>query len=50
MDVIVTTTISLLLIATIVALIVRRLALPYTVGLVITGIGIALMRNDVELF
>ena len=48
MDVIVTTTISLLLIATIVALIARRLAFPYTVGLVITGIGIVLMRNDVE--
>ena len=48
MDVVVTTTISLLLIATIVALIVRRLAFPYTVGLVVTGIGLVMMRNDVD--
>src|SRR4029077_5426439 len=46
MDVIVTTTISLLLIATVVALIARRLAFPYTVGLVITGIGLVMTRND----
>lgn len=46
MDVAVTTTISLLLIATIVALIARRLAFPYTIGLVVTGIGLVLTRND----
>ena len=46
MDVVVTTTVSLLLIATIVAQIARRLAFPYTVGLVVTGIGLVLTRND----
>jgi Na+:H+ antiporter len=46
MDVVVTTTVGLLVVATIVALIARRLAFPYTVGLVITGIGLALTRND----
>ena len=44
MDV-VTTTVGLLVVATIVALIARRLAFPYTVGLVVTGIGLALTRN-----
>src|ERR1700683_1130851 len=46
MDAVVTTTISLLLIATIVALVARRLAFPYTVGLVVTGVGLVLTRND----
>ena len=40
-----TTTVGLLVVATIVALIARRLAFPYTVGLVVTGIGLALTRN-----
>ena len=35
-------TVSLLLIAVVVALIARRLHLPYTVGLVLTGIGLSL--------
>jgi monovalent cation:H+ antiporter, CPA1 family len=46
MNIVVTTTVSLLVVATIVALIARRLALPYTVGLVVTGTGLALTRND----
>jgi CPA1 family monovalent cation:H+ antiporter len=45
MDVIVSTTISLLVVAIIVAMIARRLTFPYTVGLVVTGIGLALTRN-----
>ena len=45
MDVVVTTTVGLLVVATIVALIARRLAFPYTVGLVVTGIGLALTSN-----
>ena len=44
MDTIVTTTISLLVVAIAVALLARRLALPYTVGLVIAGIAIAMAR------
>ncbi len=46
MGVLVTTTISLLLIATIVALVARRLTFPYTIGLVVTGVGLVLTRND----
>jgi Kef-type K+ transport system membrane component KefB len=45
MDVVVTTAIGLLVVATIVALIARRLAFPYTVGLVVTGISLALTRS-----
>ena len=37
-------TVSLLLIAVVVALIARRLRLPYTVGLVLTGIGMRLVH------
>jgi monovalent cation:H+ antiporter, CPA1 family len=37
-------TISLLGIAILVAMLARRLSLPYTVGLVVTGIGLALSR------
>jgi len=37
-------TIALLLIAALVALIARRLRLPYTVGLVLTGVGLTLLR------
>ena len=48
MGVVVTTTVSLLIVAIIVALIARRLAFPYTVGLVITGIGLALTRHDMD--
>jgi CPA1 family monovalent cation:H+ antiporter len=46
MDIILTRTISLLGVAILVAIIARRLRLPYTVGLVITGIGIAVARLD----
>ncbi len=48
MGVVVTTTVSLLIVAIIVALIARRLAFPYTVGLVIAGIGLALTRHDMD--
>lgn len=41
MDTILTRTISLLVVAILVAIIARRLRLPYTVGLVLTGIGLA---------
>ena len=41
MDVILSSTIGLLVAAILVALIARRLRLPYTVGLVVTGIGLA---------
>jgi CPA1 family monovalent cation:H+ antiporter len=44
MEVVVTATVSLLIVAIVVALIARRLAFPYTIGLVITGIGLALTR------
>ena len=37
-------TIFLLLVAALVALIARRLRLPYTVGLVLTGVGLTLVR------
>lgn len=47
MNVILTTTVGLLVAAIVVALIARRLRLPYTVGLVVTGIVLALMRIDV---
>jgi CPA1 family monovalent cation:H+ antiporter len=49
MDVIVNNTIALLVAAVAVALIARRLALPYTVGLVIAGIGLALTRINTGL-
>ena len=41
MNVILASTVGLLVVAIMVALIARRLALPYTVGLVATGIGLA---------
>ena len=40
-------TIALLGVAMIVAILARRLRLPYTVGLVLTGLGLALARVDV---
>jgi len=46
MDIALTRTISLLGVAIIVAIIARRMRLPYTVGLVITGIGLAVARLD----
>jgi CPA1 family monovalent cation:H+ antiporter len=49
MDGIVNTTVALLVAAVAVALVARRLALPYTVGLVIAGIGLALTRINTGL-
>jgi CPA1 family monovalent cation:H+ antiporter len=49
MDFIVNNTIALLVAAVAVALVARRLALPYTVGLVIAGIGLALTRLNTGL-
>ena len=46
MDITLTRTVSLLGVAILVAIIARRLRLPYTVGLVITGIGLAVARLD----
>src|SRR4051812_5341992 len=48
MDAILINTVSLLVVAIIVALIARRLKLPYTVGLVVTGIALALTRINME--
>ena len=49
MDGIVNTTVAQLVAAVAVALVARRLALPYTVGLVIAGIGLALTRINTGL-
>jgi CPA1 family monovalent cation:H+ antiporter len=49
MDVIVNNTIALLVVAVAVAVIARRLALPYTVGLVIAGIGLTATRINTGL-
>ncbi|PPQ38289.1 cation:proton antiporter [Rhodopila globiformis] len=48
MDTIVANTIDLLVAAILVALVARRLRLPYTVGLVIAGIGLALTQAGVN--
>ncbi len=48
MDAIVTSTTSLLVVAIVVALIARRLMLPYTVGLVVTGIPLALTWRNTD--
>jgi Na+:H+ antiporter len=48
MDTIVTNTIDLLIAAIVVALIARRLALPYTVGLVIAGVILALTQAGAD--
>jgi hypothetical protein len=39
-------TIGLLGVAVLVAIVARRLSLPYTVGLVLTGVSLALMRLE----
>jgi len=44
-----TNLIAILAIAMFVALLARRLNLPYTVGLVLVGFGIAFLRTDVEI-
>ena len=46
MDIALIHTIGLLGVAVLVAIVARRLSLPYTVGLVLTGVGLALMRLE----
>jgi CPA1 family monovalent cation:H+ antiporter len=46
MDVILARTVGLLVVAILVAIVARRLSLPYTVGLVVTGIGLALAHVE----
>jgi CPA1 family monovalent cation:H+ antiporter len=46
MDIALTHTISLLGVAILVAIVARRLVLPYTVGLVVTGVGLAASRLE----
>lgn len=41
-------TVALLVVAIFVAIVARRVRLPYTVGLVLTGIGLALARVETE--
>jgi Na+:H+ antiporter len=48
MDLILSHTVGLLVVAIFVAIIARRVQLPYTVGLVVTGIGLALVRVETE--
>jgi CPA1 family monovalent cation:H+ antiporter len=48
MDLILSRTVALLVVAIFVAIIARRVHLPYTVGLVVTGIGLALGRVDTQ--
>ena len=47
MDLVLAPTIELLGVAMVVAILARRLRLPYTVGLVLTGLALALARIDV---
>jgi CPA1 family monovalent cation:H+ antiporter len=47
-DLILSHTVALLVVAIFVAIVARRVRLPYTVGLVITGIGLALARVETE--
>lgn len=49
MELIVARTVTLLGVAMVVAIVARRLRLPYTVGLVLTGLALALSRLDVGL-
>jgi len=48
MDLILSRTVALLVVAIFVAIVARRAHLPYTVGLVITGTGLALAHLDVH--
>jgi len=48
MDLILSRTVALLVVAILVAIIARLVRLPYTVGLVITGIGLVLARVEIE--
>ncbi|MDE3177083.1 MAG: cation:proton antiporter [Pseudomonadota bacterium] len=49
MELLVARTVALLGLAMVVAIVARRLRLPYTVGLVLTGLALALVRVDVGL-
>ena len=49
MDIILARMIGLLVVAILVAIIARRLSLPYTVGLVVAGVGLALARVETGL-
>lgn len=44
MDAVILTTTGLQAVCIVVAILARRVHLPYTVGLILTGIGIALLR------
>src|SRR5579871_4507653 len=46
MDVVITKVLGLLVVAILVAIMARRLRLPYTVGLVVAGMSLALSRVD----
>jgi CPA1 family monovalent cation:H+ antiporter len=48
MDLILSRTVALLVVAILVAIIAGRVRLPYTVGLVVTGIGLVLARVEIE--
>src|ERR1700681_4395955 len=48
MDLTLSHTVALLVVAIFVAIVARRVRLPYTVGLVLTGIGLALARVETE--
>lgn len=50
MDFVLTNTVELLIAAVIVAMLARRIHLPYTVGLVLTGVAIALFRATGETY
>ena len=49
MDAVILSTVGLLSICVVVAIVARRIRLPYTVGLIVTGIGIALLRYQSDL-
>jgi Na+:H+ antiporter len=49
MDLVIEHTLALLVVAILVAIIARRLSLPYTVGLVVAGVGLAFSRLDTGL-
>jgi CPA1 family monovalent cation:H+ antiporter len=48
MDVLLFRTVELLIVAIVVAIIARRLSLPYTVGLVVAGVGLAIAHTGDE--
>ncbi len=46
MDIILSDSVSFLGVAIVVAIVARRMGLPYTVGLVLAGIGLAMTRLE----